>query len=133
MYTQLIRHLERRPDKYSEIGEKNAPILLLMDEFARFGKLNAITDALATLRSKNVNIFLFIQSMAQLDKIYGEYDRRTFFDCCSYKIILRINDAESQQYISNLIGTHITLKKNEEKAWIVFLKSQDIARDWMKL
>lgn len=96
MYTQLIRYLERRPDKYSSSGAKNIQTLLLMDEFARFGKLLAITSAISTLRSKNVNICLIIQSLAQLDKIYGEYDRRIIFDCCSYQAILRINDADTQ-------------------------------------
>lgn len=60
MYTQLIRHLERRPDMYSAEGVHNVQTLLLMDEFARFGKLEMITSALATLRSKNVNICLMI-------------------------------------------------------------------------
>ncbi len=107
MYTQLIRHLERRPEKHSAKGANNVQTLLLMDEFARFGKLEMITDALATLRSKNVNICLMIQSVAQLDKIYGEYDRRITFDNCQYQVILRANDADTQRYLCDLIGTHV--------------------------
>ena len=76
MYTQLIRYFERRPEKYSVEGANNVQTLLLMDEFARFGKLEGITSAMATLRSKNVNICLMVQSMAQLDRIYGECERR---------------------------------------------------------
>lgn len=34
MYTQLIHHLERRPEKYSPDGKNSVPTLLLMDEFA---------------------------------------------------------------------------------------------------
>ena len=107
MYTQLIRNLERRPDMYSAEGVHNVQTLLLMDEFARFGKLEMITSALATLRSKNVNICLMIQSVAQLDKIYGEYDRRIIFDNCQFKAILRASDADTQKYLCELIGTHI--------------------------
>lgn len=107
MYTQLIRHLERRPEQYSTEGRSNKQTLLLMDEFARFGKLEMITAAMSTLRSKNVNICLMIQSMAQLDKIYGEYERRIIFDNCQYQAILRANDAETQKYLSELIGTCI--------------------------
>lgn len=105
MYTQLIRYLEHRPEKFSAEGEKNAQILLLMDEFARFGKLEMISDAMSTLRSKKVNICLILQSIAQLDKIYGEYERRIILDNCQYKAILQANDAETQKYISDLIGT----------------------------
>lgn len=63
LYTQLIRHLERRPEKYSPEGANNLQTLLLMDEFARSDKLNTITNAMSTLRSKNVNICLILQSL----------------------------------------------------------------------
>lgn len=105
MYTQLIRYLERRPEKYTTAGADNIQTLLLMDEFARFSKLEMITSAMSTLRSKNVNICLIIQSVAQLDSIYGEYGRRIIFDNCQYQAVLRANDAETQKYLSELIGT----------------------------
>ncbi|MBD5451954.1 MAG: type IV secretory system conjugative DNA transfer family protein [Lachnospiraceae bacterium] len=115
MYTQLIRHLERRPEKYSPDGKNNVQTLLLMDEFARFGKLNIITDAVSTLRSKNVNICLFIQSLAQLDKLYGECDRRIILDNCQYKTILQANDADTQEYFSRLIGTQINIQRSKSE------------------
>lgn len=107
MYTQLIRYLERRPERHSEQGRHNTQTLLLLDEFARFGKLEMITAALSTLRSKSVNICLMLQSIAQLDRIYGEQERRIIFDNCQYQVILRANDAETQKYLSELIGTQI--------------------------
>lgn len=112
MYTQLIRHLERRPQKDTPEGANNIQTLLLMDEFARFGKLNMIAEAMSTLRSQNVNFCLMIQSIAQLDKIYGEYDRRIIFDNCQYQVILRANDAETQKYLSELIGTVKTVQRS---------------------
>ena len=112
MYTQLIRHLERRPEMHSAEGAQNVQTLLLMDEFARFGKLEMITAALATLRSKNVNICLMIQSIAQLDQIYGEYDRRIFFDNCQFQAILRANDADTQKYLCELIGTRTSIQRS---------------------
>lgn len=112
IYTQLIRYLERRPDKHSADGYKNVQTLLLMDEFARFGKLEAITNALSTLRSKNVNICLIVQSLAQIDAIYGEYERRIIMDNCQFKVILQANDVETQHYLSELIGTDIVLRKS---------------------
>ena len=112
MYIQLIRHLERRPEKYSAGGASNRQTLLLMDEFARFGKLPMITAAMATLRSKNVNICLMVQSVAQLDKIYGEHDRRIIFDNCQFQAILRANDADTQKYLCELIGTRMSIQRS---------------------
>ena len=83
MYAQLFRHLERRPDKHSLQGGHNVQTLVLMDEFARFGKLETITSAMSTLRSKNVNICLVIQSLAQLDMVYGEKAREVPQNPCT--------------------------------------------------
>ena len=61
MVNQFISFFERRKE-----SPDNRPILFLLDEFPRLGKIPAITDALATLRSKKVSICLIIQSLAQL-------------------------------------------------------------------
>lgn len=107
MLTQLIRHLEQRPNKHSTQGESTDQVLLLLDEIPRFGKLEMIADAISTLRNKKVTISLLIQSLAQLDKLYGEQDRRIICENCQYKVILQAGDAETQEYISCLIGKHI--------------------------
>lgn len=110
MYTQLLEHLEQRPDNYTADGRKNVPTLIIMDEFARFGKLDGIKDAVSTLRSKSVCVCLVVQSIAQLDSIYGECERRIIMDNCRYKAILGSNDPDTQLLLSRLIGT--ALKRN---------------------
>ncbi len=102
MITQLFSYLERRPDKST--GTKSLPVLLLLDEFARFGKIEGITNALSTLRSKDVHIVLALQSLAQLDKFYGVDERRIICDNCEYKLILQAGDSETQKYLSDLVG-----------------------------
>ena len=137
MYTQLIRHLERRPEKYTEEGSHIPQTLLLMDEFARFGKLEAITDAMATLRSKKVNICLMIQSVAQLDRIYGECDRRIIFDNCQFKAILRAGDAETQKHLCELIGAHMSVQRSasehldEDSYTTGYSRQLSEVRDWV--
>lgn len=105
MITQLIRTLERRPEKYTPEGANIKPTLLLFDEFPQYGKIDLITSALETLRSKNVTISIFNQSLADLDARYGKEVRRIILDSCPYKAILNANDAETQRYFSDLIGT----------------------------
>lgn len=137
MYTQLIRYLERRPERYTEQGKHNTQTLLLLDEFARFGKLEVITAAMSTLRSKNVNICLMIQSVAQLDRIYGEWERRIIFDNCQYQIILRANDAETQKYLCELIGTQTRRQHSVSEHTDMLLESTGYSaqigetRDWI--
>lgn len=104
IYTQLIHYLMRRPDMYSPEGTNTVPVLLLMDEVAQFGKLKILPNAIATLRSRNVSICLLLQSLAQLDKNYGELDRRIILENCAYKAILGASDPETQRFLCDLIG-----------------------------
>ncbi len=105
MLIQLIRTFERRPDKQSPQGRKTNPILLLLDEFPLLGKMDAITNALTTLRSKKVTFCLMLQSIAQLDAVYGQDIRKIIVDNCQYKALLNITEPDSQEYFSKLIGT----------------------------
>lgn len=100
MITQFLAHFEQRPDKVS------TPILFMLDEFARLGKMEGITDALATLRSRNITICLVLQSLRQLDMIYSEVERQVICDNCSYQAILKARDARTQQEFSQLVGTY---------------------------
>ena len=63
-------------------------------------------DGLATLRSKRITICLIIQSLAQLDAIYGTNERKVISDTCAYKAILGATNADSQEYFSKLVGTY---------------------------
>lgn len=97
---QFSRHFEKRPD------DGATPILFLLDEFARLGKMETVVHGLATLRSKHITIMPIIQSLAQLDATYGPDQRKIICDNCSYKAILGATDADSQKYFSALVGTY---------------------------
>ena len=112
MCSQLIRHLEQRPEQHSPQGKHIPQTLLLLDEFPRFGKLEPISNALATLRSKGVTFCLVAQSVAQLDLIYGKLAREIISDNCRFKLILQAGDPETQTYFSQLIGSELHLQNN---------------------
>lgn len=104
---QFMKHFERRPD------EDATPVLFLLDEFPRLGKVETAITGLATLRSKKITIALFVQSLAQLDAIYGSDSRKVIADNCNYKAILNATDAETQDYFSRLVGTYDKKKKSQ--------------------
>lgn len=117
MLTQLIRHLERRPEKHSAEGYNTKPILILLDEFPALGKMDIIPNALATLRSKKVTFCPIIQSIAQLDCVYGENVRKIIMDNCQYKVMLNITEPDSQEYFSRLIGTRPALRGSASQSF----------------
>jgi len=100
MVSQFLAHFEQRSE------EKASPILFMLDEFPRLGKIPVILDGLATLRSKKITMCLAVQSLAQLDVIYGENERKVIADTCAYKAILSATDADTQEYFSRLVGTY---------------------------
>lgn len=68
--------------------------------------MEGILNGLATLRSKKITIEIIIQSLAQLDAIYGKEQRQIITDNCAYKAILGATDSDTQKYFSTLVGTH---------------------------
>lgn len=106
---QFLKHFERRPEDGAE------PILFLLDEFARLGKIESTINGLATLRSKKITIALLIQSLAQLDVIYGKPQRQVIADNCIYKVILKATDADTQEYFSKLVGTYDKEKQSQNQ------------------
>jgi type IV secretion system protein VirD4 len=111
--SQFLTHFERR-------NESNAtPILFLLDEFPRLGKIGAMLDGLATLRSKKITIAVIVQSLAQLDMIYGENERKVICDTCAFKAILGATDADTQEYFSRLVGTYDKLMTSHGKNFTV--------------
>lgn len=99
MVNQFLKSFEKRQEK------SNNKILFMIDEFARLGKIQTIVNGLSTLRSKGIHIMLILQSLAQLDAIYGKDIRKVITDNCNYKVILNANDADTQEYFSKLVGT----------------------------
>jgi type IV secretion system protein VirD4 len=105
---QFMKHFERRSE------EGAVPVLFLLDEFPRLGRVEAV-KGLATLRSKKIVICIIAQSLAQLDVTYGKGNRQVIADNCPYKAVLRATDAETQEYFSRLVGTTERTKKSSSR------------------
>jgi len=112
MVNQLIKTLERRLPRTYRKSSELPPVLLLLDEFPRLGKIPSIVNGLTTLRSRGVTFALFIQSLAQLDEIYGEKVRSVIADVCEYKALLKTTDVTSQEYFSKLAGTSVSTHRS---------------------
>ena len=109
MVNQFMRYFEQRS------SENAYPTLFLLDEFPRLGKIDAIQNGLATLRSRKVSMCLVAQSLSQLDEIYGANARRTIVDNCAYQAILSATDADTQELFSRLVGKWDKPKKGYGK------------------
>ena len=100
MCNQFLKAFERRPEG------NTTPILFLIDEFPRLGKIEIVCTGLATLRSKKIHIALIVQSKSQLNAVYGDDVSEVIADNCSYKSILSASGFKTQEWCSRLVGTY---------------------------
>lgn len=106
----FIQDFMRRPDRSND--QKTRPILFLLDEFPQLQfDFATISAALSTLRSKNVSLFLAMQSIAQLENRYGHGQSREIIDTCAYISVMSAQDPSSRDFFSRLLGEKIVLKK----------------------
>ena len=78
-------------------------ILFALDEFSSLGKMDII-GALQKLRKRGIRIFVITQSLADLDRIYGEIERKAMLNNFLYKAILGAGVTDTQEYFSKMIG-----------------------------
>ncbi len=109
MCNQFLKSFEERKEN------STTPILFLIDEFPRLGKIETISNGLATLRSKKIHIALVVQSKSQLNAIYGKDIAEVIADNCSYKAILKAGEPATQEWCSKLVGTFD--KKKVSSSW----------------
>ncbi|WP_411678733.1 type IV secretory system conjugative DNA transfer family protein [Clostridium thailandense] len=106
MIAQMFRYLTSRKDR------QQPAILMLLDELPRLGRVDGLIEALGTLRSRNVHIVPMIQSLSDLDRHYGQAERKIILDNCSYKVILGVGDVDTQKYFSDASGTKKVWQKS---------------------
>ena len=105
----FINYFMGRADVSS--GKKVRDVLFLLDEFPQLSfQLDTLTSAMETLRSKRVSLFLAMQSMAQIERKYGEVAAREIIDNCAYISCMSAQDPKSRKFFSELVGDHKILK-----------------------
>ncbi|MCG8604831.1 type IV secretion system DNA-binding domain-containing protein [bacterium] len=83
-------------------------ISVFLDEFTSLPPLDSIKDLLTLGRSKGGNFWIGIQEKAQLDALYGKETANTIANQCSTQVIFRMNDVESSEYFSTVLGQRET-------------------------
>jgi type IV secretion system protein VirD4 len=91
----------------SESGE-GVPVSLLLDEFANIGKIPDFETTISLARGRGVSLVLGIQSLGQLDALYGIANAKTIISNCGTKIALSGLDVDTAEYISRSLGETTT-------------------------
>ena len=82
----------------------NRRFFFFEDEFGALQRMSTIINLLTLGRSKGASIWLGIQDVGQLEKIYGRESRQTIINACGTSFILRVSDPTTSKYLSDKIG-----------------------------
>lgn len=85
----------------------------LLDEFASMPKLSDFTKYIATSRGRNIFFAIMLQSISQLDQVYGVQDRKTILQNCHIQMYLKANEKENFDYFINLVGSQTIDTKSQ--------------------
>lgn len=96
-----------------ELPENNPDLkyqcLLILDEFASLGKVNIIAKANAYISGYNVRLLTIIQSVSQLEAIYGLAETRTLVTNHALQILYPPREQKDAKEYSEMLG-YLTLK-----------------------
>lgn len=86
---------------------------IIIDEFASLQKLPSIVSCLEQGRSKGASLWLAMQDISQLQRIYGHETTNTITNNTNTVVSFALTDPNSQRYIAELIGETEILETDE--------------------
>ena len=104
---QILEYISGR--KYEK--GKDERILLALDEFASMGYFDVLAP-FRKFRKNGCNLCILTQSLADLDLVYSEKERKVILDNSKYIAVLSATDNGTREYFSNLIGKQEVQKKS---------------------
>ena len=77
---------------------------LVVDELPALGRIASLEEFLARARKSGGCALLGVQSLVQLQRLYGPHGASAIISCCASLLALALGDVETQEYVSKLMG-----------------------------
>ena len=77
-------------------------LLMMLDEFPSFGKLQPIADGLAFIAGYGIKCYIIAQDTVQFDAVYS--DKNSIISNCHIQVMFPPNRLETAKYISQMLG-----------------------------
>lgn len=135
-YTQVLqvlcRHADQQPDNRLRV-----PVRLIMDDFAS-GAAGCIPDfdqISSVIRSREISVSIILQSLSQLEAVYGHHKAITIVNNCDHCLYLGGQDVETAKYISIKANKsiHTILDMPLNHAWLFTRGSKPLEVEKYKL
>ena len=97
-YTQALHVLCAEADK-NRNGRLKVPVRIIMDDFANSAKIPHFDKVISVIRSREISVSLILQSMTQLESMYGAADAATIINNCDHLLYLGSQDQRTAEFI----------------------------------
>ena len=79
-------------------------VLVMIDEFRQLGPMESLVSKLTVNAGYGFRMVLVLQDVGQLDEVYSKAVRITTLSACQVKLFIQINDLETAEYVSDMLG-----------------------------
>jgi type IV secretion system protein VirD4 len=94
--------------------------LLLLDEMTAIGKIHILARAVAYMAGYNLRLLSVVQSIAQLESVYGRADARTFLTNHAMQILYAPREQKDANDYSEMLGTFTDQSRSISRSRAVF-------------
>ena len=104
---QIMRHfVNLAQEKYN--GRLPRRMNFLLEEAGNIGRISSLSRMMAAGRSRNIRTFIVLQSLKQLETIYGESEAETIRSNADLTVMYRTNDLYTLEKMSKLCGDRVS-------------------------
>jgi type IV secretion system protein VirD4 len=94
--------------------------LLLLDEMTAIGKIHIIARAVAYMAGYNLRLLSVVQSVAQLESVYGRADARSFLTNHAMQILYAPREQKDANDYSEMLGTFTDRSRSVSRPNAIF-------------
>jgi type IV secretion system protein VirD4 len=94
--------------------------LVLLDEMTAIGKIQIIARAVAYMSGYNLRLLSIVQSIAQLESVYGRADARTFITNHAMQILYAPREQKDANDYSEMLGTFTDRSRSVSRSNAMF-------------
>ena len=87
-------------------------MLFVLDEFANMGRLAGLAESLTALPGRGVRVWMFVQELAELVRIYGPHTARTLLSQAEVTQFFAVQDFELAKTLSQALGQKTVKTRN---------------------
>ena len=112
LFTNLVLGTVVRQDGRRKV---KAPILLVLDEFVRMGRMEQILNIANVAAGQGIEALFVTQDTGQVETAYGRNDARSIFGSCITKRIFNLNDIDTADWAARHLGDHTVYSQQRKE------------------